>query len=73
MSKKGIAPKQELDPIDKIVIEKKQEKNDDDDVHRVGFNMPKYIYETINPKLKKQKITLTNYILNLIRKDIGEI
>lgn len=72
MSKKGITPKQELDPIDKIVIEKKQEKNDED-VHRVGFNMPKYIYETINPKLKKQKITLTHYILNLIRKDIGEL
>lgn len=91
MSKKGIIPKINIDPIDKIVnerqeIEHKQKllkeqrlegKDNDDsaqasDIHRVAFNMPKYIYDTLNPKLKKQKITMTNYILTLIRKDIGE-
>ena len=77
MSKKGITPKQAIDPIDKIVgaMGKEKETADGDtaDIHRVAFNMPKYIYDTIHPKLKKQKVTMTNYILGLIRKDIGEM
>ena len=72
MSKKGFAAKTDIDPIDKIVNERVQEQNEDD-IHRVAFNMPKYIYDTINPKNKKQKMTMTNYILGLIRKDIGEL
>ena len=72
MSKKGFTAKTDIDPIDKIVNERVQEQNEGD-IHRVAFNMPKYIYDTINPKNKKQKMTMTNYILGLIRKDIGEL
>ena len=72
MSKKGITAKTSIDPIDKIVNEREQEQSQDD-IHRVAFNMPKYIYDIINPKNRKQQITMTNYILGLIRKDIGEV
>ena len=72
MSKKGITAKASIDPIDKIVNARVQEQSQED-IHRVAFNMPKYIYDIINPKNRKQKITMTNYILGLIRKDIGEV
>ena len=72
MSKKGITPKVAIDPIDKIVSQREQEKAQED-IHRVAFNMPKYIYDIVQPKAKKQGLTMTNYIMTLIRKDIGEL
>lgn len=72
MSQKGIKAKTTIDPIDKIVKEREQEEKQDD-IHRIAFNMPKYVYDDIHPKIKKQKITMTTYIMGLIRKDIGEI
>ena len=72
MSKKGITPKKQIDPIDKIVNQREQE-SIEAAVHRFAFNIPQYIYDIISPKAKKQGMTLTNYLMYLIRKDIGEI
>lgn len=80
MSKRGITPKgqsttQAIDPVDMIVQKQKEQANeehDEADIHRVAFNMPKELYNYIHPRLKKKKITMTNYILSLIRKDLGK-
>ncbi|MFN0200710.1 MAG: hypothetical protein ACKVTZ_04285 [Bacteroidia bacterium] len=72
MSKKGITPKAAIDPVDRIVSKREQEQAQEE-IHRVAFNMPKYIHDIVHPKSKKMGMTMTNYILFLIRKDIGEI
>jgi hypothetical protein len=72
MSKKGITPKKTIDPIEQILGDREKEQTKDE-IHRFAFNIPKYLYNIVQPKAKKQGMTLTNYILLLIRKDIGEL
>ena len=70
--KKNTTAEAMIESISEIITKRKQEEREED-IHRVAFNMPQYIYDIVNPKNKKQKITMTAYIMRLIRKDIGEI
>jgi hypothetical protein len=67
--------KKEVDAVEEIInAQKRKEKMQEaeGDIHRVNFNMPKYLYELSREKTVKKGMTLTNYILGLIRKDLGE-
>jgi hypothetical protein len=79
MSKNRFAPKTtataQPDMVEEIInAQKRKEKlaDSEGDVHRVNFNMPKYLYELSREKTTKKGMTLTNYILSLVRKDLGE-
>lgn len=79
MSKNRFGPKQEttqqLDVVEQIISQQKRKvkmEESEGDIHRVNFNMPKYLYELSREKTTKKGMTLTNYILGLIRKDLGE-
>ena len=54
------------------IIKKNKQKEMEGDMHRVNFNMPKYLHELAQDKMKKKGYNLTNYLLNLVRKDLGE-
>lgn len=67
--------KKEVDAVEEIInAQKRKEKMQEaeGEVHRVNFNMPKYLYELSREKTVKKGMTLTNYILGLVRKDLGE-
>jgi hypothetical protein len=79
MSKNRFGPKQETtqqpDVVEQIINQQKRKEKmqeSEGDIHRVNFNMPKYLYELSREKTTKKGMTLTNYILGLIRKDLGE-
>jgi Na+/phosphate symporter len=79
MSKNRFGPKQEItqqpDVVEQIINQQKRKEKmqeSEGDIHRVNFNMPKYLYELSREKTTKKGMTLTNYILGLIRKDLGE-
>jgi Na+/phosphate symporter len=79
MSKNRFGPKQETaqlpDVVEQIISQQKRKEKmqeSEGDIHRVNFNMPKYLYELSREKTTKKGMTLTNYILGLIRKDLGE-
>jgi hypothetical protein len=79
MSKNRFAPKTDKketpDVVEAIIQNQKRKEKlqeSEGDVHRVNFNMPQYLYELSREKTVKKGMTLTNYILTLIRKDLGE-
>lgn len=80
MSKNRFAPKNadtssKPDMVEEIIKQQKLKEKietSEGEIHRVNFNMPKYLYEMTREKTTKRGMTLTNYILMLIRKDLGE-
>jgi hypothetical protein len=80
MAKNRFAPKEENnapkpDVVETIIKEQKRKEKMEEsegDIHRVNFNMPKYLYELSREKTVKKGMTLTNYLLSLVRKDLGE-
>ena len=79
MEKNRFAPKETPkivpDAVEEIIkAQKRKEKMEDaeGDIHRVNFNMPKYLYELTKEKTIKKGMTLTNYLMMLVRKDLGE-
>jgi hypothetical protein len=76
MSKNRFAPKvTEIDPqIDMVeqIIKKQKQKEMEGDIHRVNFNMPKYLHDLVRDKMQKKGYNLTNYLLSLVRKDLDE-
>ena len=75
MSKNRFLPKKEEDNqpdfVEEIIKNQKQ-KQSEGDIHRVNFNMPKYLFELTKDKMQKKGYNLTTYLLNLVRKDLGE-
>lgn len=80
MAKNRFAPKndpaaQQPDIVDQIINKQKQKEQveqSEGDIHRVNFNMPKYLYILTREKTTKKGMSLTNYLLGLVRKDLGE-
>lgn len=79
MSKNRFAPKETPkaapDAVEEIIkAQKRKEKMEESegDIHRINFNMPKYLYELAREKTTKKGMTLTNYLMMLVRKDLGE-
>lgn len=54
------------------IIKSQKRKEVEGDIHRVNFNMPKYLFELTKEKMNKKGYNLTTYLLNLVRKDLGE-
>ena len=75
MSKNRFQPKIEIgtheDVVEQIIKQQKQ-KEIEDEIHRVNFNMPKYLHEMVQDKIHKKRYNLTTYLLTLVRKDLGE-
>jgi hypothetical protein len=75
MSKNRFLVKKEEDNQPDIVeeiIKSQKRKEVDGAIHRVNFNMPKYLFELTKDKMNKKGYNLTTYLLNLVRKDLGE-
>jgi hypothetical protein len=76
MSKNRFAPKEaiidtQVDVVEQI-IKKQKQKEMEGDIHRVNFNMPKYLHDLVHDKMKKKGYNLTTYLLSLVRKDLDE-
>ena len=76
MSKNRFAPKtlvtdEQPDVVEQIIKQQKQ-KELEGDIHRVNFNMPKYLHDLVRDKMQKKGYNLTTYLLSLVRKDLGE-
>jgi hypothetical protein len=76
MSKNRFAPKEavidtQIDVVEQI-IKKQKQKEMEGDIHRVNFNMPKYLHDLVRDKMQKKGYNLTNYLLSLVRKDLDE-
>ncbi len=75
MSKNRFAPKEVIDNQPDVVeqiIKKQKQKEMEGDIHRVNFNMPKYLHDLVRDKMQKKGYNLTNYLLSLVRKDLDE-
>jgi hypothetical protein len=76
MSKNRFASKEavvdtQIDVVEQI-IKKQKQKEMEGDIHRVNFNMPKYLHDLVRDKMQKKGYNLTNYLLSLVRKDLDE-
>lgn len=75
MSKNRFTPKTVIDDQPDVVeqiIKKQKQRELEGDIHRVNFNMPKYLHDLVRDKMQKKGYNLTNYLLTLVRKDLGE-
>jgi hypothetical protein len=42
------------------------------DPQRVNFMMPRYLYDMMKDKLHKRSDKMSNYLISLVRKDLGD-
>ena len=83
MSKNVILPKKKSvlpnENIEDLIIKKMEnqvvateEEDDMDNPQRVNFMMPRYLYDMMKDKLKRRGDKMSNYLLAMVRKDLGE-
>lgn len=85
MSKNVILPKKkkiEPEELEEIIIKKMEnpmamvevtlEDDSTDNPQRVNFMMPRYLYEMMKDKLKRKGDKMSNYLIGLVRKDLGD-
>lgn len=83
MSKNTIQPKKKtVEPtanIEDLIIQKMEQKTvvepveeEDIDPQRVNFMMPRYLYDMMKDKLRKRGDKMSNYLISLVRKDLGD-
>lgn len=83
MSKNTIQPKKKtVEPtgnIEDLIIQKMEQKmvvepveEEDIDPQRVNFMMPRYLYDMMKDKLRKRGDKMSNYLISLVRKDLGD-
>ena len=86
MSKNPILPKKkkiEPDNIEDLIIQKMEnnapvmvELEVEDDIignpQRVNFMMPRYLYDIMKDKVKRKGDKMSNYLIGLVRKDVGD-
>lgn len=86
MSKNPILPKKkkiEPDNIEDLIIRKMENsapvmvevEMEDDTIgnpQRVNFMMPRYLYDIMKDKLKRKGDKMSNYLVGLVRKDVGD-
>lgn len=83
MSKNVILPKKKsvlpAENIEDLIIKKMENPvvptEEDDDMNnpqRVNFMMPRYLYDMMKAKLKRRGDKMSNYLLAMVRKDLGE-
>ena len=84
MSKNIILPKKKPTPpvqenIEDLIIKKMEQQtlvvdevDNMDNPQRVNFMMPRYLYDLMKDKLKRRGDKMSNYLLAMVRKDLGE-
>lgn len=86
MSKNAILPKskklevaQTDTNIEDLIIRKMEQTlveepqtEDTNDPQRVNFMMPRYLYDMMKDKLHKRSDKMSNYLISLVRKDLGD-
>ena len=87
MSKNPILPKKkkiEPENIEDMIIRKMEntapvmveaEVEEDDspgNPQRVNFMMPRYLYDIMKDKVKRKGDKMSNYLIGLVRKDVGD-
>jgi hypothetical protein len=86
MSKNIIQPKKKTvettTNIEDLIIQKMEQKaaaetvdvveNEEIDPQRVNFMMPRYLYDMMKDKLRKRGDKMSNYLIGLVRKDLGD-
>jgi hypothetical protein len=53
-----------------VIKEVQQEETNDP--QRVNFMMPRYLYDIMKGKLHKRSDKMSNYLISLVRKDLGD-
>jgi type III secretion system FlhB-like substrate exporter len=66
-----IAADGQPDIVDQIIKEGKK-REVEGDIKRINFNMPVYLHDLAQDKIRKKGYNLTTYLLTLVRKDLGE-
>jgi hypothetical protein len=83
MSKNIILPKKKVVPqtdnIEDLIIKKMESqatvvetKEDMDNPQRINFMMPRYLYDMMKEKLKRKGDKMSNYLIGMVRKDLGD-
>jgi hypothetical protein len=86
MSKNAILPKskklevaQTDTNIEDLIIRKMEQTvvevpqtEETNDPQRVNFMMPRYLYDMMKDKLHKRSDKMSNYLISLVRKDLGD-
>ncbi len=86
MSKNAILPKskklevtQTTTNIEDLIIRKMEQTvaeepqtAETNDPQRVNFMMPRYLYDMMKDKLHKRSDKMSNYLISLVRKDLGD-
>ena len=79
MSKNVILPKKkpvETANIEDLIIKKMESQIEPeleiDDPQRVNFMMPRYLYNMMKDKLKRKGDKMSNYLIGMVRKDLGD-
>jgi hypothetical protein len=55
-----------------IAIKSLRSNENKNKTHRITFDMPMYLYEIMKERMNKKGDTMRNYMVNLIRKDVGD-
>jgi hypothetical protein len=54
------------------IVENTEGAEDEDNPQRVNFMMPRYLYEMMKGRLKRKGDKMSNYLITLVRKDLGD-
>jgi hypothetical protein len=54
------------------IVENTEGSEDEDNPQRVNFMMPRYLYEMMKGRLKRKGDKMSNYLITLVRKDLGD-
>jgi hypothetical protein len=46
--------------------------DDEDNPQRVNFMMPRYLFDMMKGRLKRKGDKMSNYLISLVRKDLGD-
>jgi tRNA splicing endonuclease len=54
------------------IIENTEGGDDEDNPQRVNFMMPRYLFDMMKGRLKRKGDKMSNYLISLVRKDLGD-
>lgn len=57
--------------MEQTIVEEPQTE-ETNDPQRVNFMMPRYLYDMMKDKLHKRSDKMSNYLISLVRKDLGD-
>jgi hypothetical protein len=54
------------------ILENTEGEEEEDNPQRVNFMMPRYLYGMMKGRLKRKGDKMSNYLISLVRKDLGD-